>query len=147
MAIRTTLSRFRCPASSSRATDVPIDTPYADMIGARRHEATGEPILTISWRPEIEGRPGFIHGGVIAGLLELACYEALTNEFRDVEQPRFKPINVAVDYLRGGAPTDTFAVAQIVRIGNRVANATALCWQDDRAKPIATARMHLLLDR
>ena len=124
-----------------------IQPPYAEVIGARRNNATGEPILTIGWRNEIEGRPGFVHGGVIAGLLELACYEALTNEFREGELPRIKPINVAVDYLRGGVMIDTHAVAQIVRIGKRVANASALCWQDDRSKPIATARMHLLLDR
>jgi uncharacterized protein (TIGR00369 family) len=124
-----------------------IDPPYAEVIGARRNNATGEPILTISWRKEIEGRVGFVHGGVIAGLLELACYEALTNEFKDGDLPRIKPINVAVDYLRGGLMTDTHAVAQIVRIGKRVANASAVCWQDDRSKPIATARMHLLLDR
>lgn len=124
-----------------------LETPYAEVIGARRNNATGEPILTIGWRPEIEGRPGFLHGGVIAGLLELACYEALTHELDEVERPRFKPINVAVDYLRGGVMTDTHAIAQIVRIGKRVVNASALCWQDDRSKPIATARMHLLLDR
>ena len=124
-----------------------IQTPYAEVIGARRNTSTGEPILTIGWRSEIEGRAGFVHGGVIAGLLELACYEALTNEFKDSELPRIKPINVAVDYLRGGVVTDTHAVAQIVRIGKRVANASAVCWQDDRSRPIATARMHLLLDR
>jgi len=124
-----------------------IQPPYAEVIGARRNNATGEPILTVGWRTEIEGRPGFVHGGVIAGLLELACYEALTNEFREGELPPIKPINVAVDYLRGGVMIDTHAAAQIVRIGKRVANASALCWQDDRSKPIATARMHLLLDR
>jgi len=124
-----------------------IRPPYADVIGARRNTATGEPILSIGWSSQIEGRTGFVHGGVIAGLLELACYEALTNEFRDGEVPRIKPINVAVDYLRGGLMTETHAVAQIVRIGKRVANASAVCWQDDRSKPIATARMHLLLDR
>lgn len=121
--------------------------PYAEMIGARRDTSTGEPILAVSWRPDIEGRPGFIHGGVIAGLLEMACYEALHHEFGDEVRPRIKPINIAVDYLRGGVMTESYAVAQIVRIGKRVANATALCWQDDRSKPIATARMHLLLDR
>lgn len=124
-----------------------IRPPYADVIGAVRDEASVEPILNMAWSPRIEGRPGFIHGGVIAGLLELACYEALTGEFTEGEAPRIKPINVAVDYLRGGVATDTHAVAQIVRIGKRVANATALCWQEDRSRPIATARMHLLLDR
>jgi len=121
--------------------------PYAEMIGARRDNSSGEPILTVGWQPDIEGRRGFIHGGVIAGLLEMACYEALHREFPDGVPPRMKPINVAVDYLRGGLMIETHAVAQIVRIGKRVANATALCWQNDRSKPIATARMHFLLDR
>lgn len=125
-----------------------LQSPYADLIGARRNNATGEPILSISWRPQVEGRPGFLHGGVIAGLLEMACYEALGLEFKDVnDRPRLKPINIAVDYLRGGVSVDTHAVAQIVRVGKRVANASAVCWQDDRSRPIATARMHILLDR
>jgi len=122
-------------------------SPYADMIGARRNRATGEPILTVSWSQEIEGRPGFVHGGVIGGLLEMACYEALTVEFRNEPLSRMKSINIAVDYLRGAVPIDTHAVAHIVRIGKRVANAAAVCWQDDRSRPIATARMHILLDR
>lgn len=121
--------------------------PYADIIGARRNLLNGEPVLTLSWRTEIEGRRGFIHGGVIGGLLELACYEALDAEFSDVATPGFKPINVAIDYLRGATMVDIHAAAQIVRIGKRVANASAVCWQDDRSKLVATARMHLLLDR
>lgn len=124
--------------------------PYAEMIGARRTDGN-EPILTVNWRAEMEGRPGFFHGGVIAGLLEMACYEALhevlRQEFPDGPLPSFKPINVSVDYLRGGVMTDMHALAQIVRIGKRVANATATCWQADRSTPIATARMHVLLDR
>lgn len=122
-------------------------SPYADVIGARRNNATGEPILTVSWRPEVSGRPGFVHGGVIAGLLEMACYEALAHEIKEAGRPKLKPINISIDYLRGGVMTDTHAVAQIIRIGKRVANASAVCWQDDRSKPIATARMHILLDR
>jgi acyl-coenzyme A thioesterase PaaI-like protein len=106
-------------------------SPYAEVIGAHPNRATGEPILSVSWRPEIEGRPGFIHGGVIAGLLEMACYEALAQEMRVTGLPK----------------VETHAVAQIIRIGKRVANASAVCWQDDRSKPIATARMHILLDR
>ena len=123
-------------------------SPYADLIGARRNTATGEPILTVAWSRQVEGRPNFVHGGVIAGLLEMACYEALAYELRDQGgMPKVKPINIAVDYLRGGLKTETHAVAHIVRVGKRVANASAVCWQDDRSKPIATARMHLLLER
>jgi uncharacterized protein (TIGR00369 family) len=122
-------------------------SPYAQLIGARRAGDGDEPILTMAWRSEIQGRRGFVHGGVIGGLLELACYEALHLEFGDGPLPRVKPINVAIDYLRGAGMTDTHAVAQIVRIGKRVANASAICWQEDRSRPVATARMHLLLDR
>ncbi len=123
-------------------------SPYARLIGAYPNNATGEPIVSVGWRPQVEGRPGFLHGGVIAGLLEMACYEALALEFRNsADRPRLKPINIAVDYLRGGMSVETHAVAQIVRVGKRVANASAVCWQDDRSRLIATARMHILLDR
>ena len=121
--------------------------PYAEVIGVRHDSQDGEPVLTIDWRPQLEGRPGFIHGGVIAGLLEMACYMALECELREADRPQVKPINVAVDYLRGGLPVETHAVAQIIRIGKKIANASAICWQDDRSKPIATARMHFLIDR
>ena len=58
-----------------------------------------------------------------------------------------KPINVSVDFMRGGVDHDTFAAAVITRLGNRVANVEAHAWQQDRARPIAAARMNLLLRR
>lgn len=122
--------------------------PYGEMLGISRVEGAAEPgTLRLMATPELGGRPGFLHGGVIAGLLELACYEALYIELGVSEGVKIKPINVSVDFLRGGLMTETFASARIVRIGQRIANATAEVWQDDRARLIATARMHLLLDR
>ncbi len=122
--------------------------PYARMLGIRTIAAADDSLL-ISLPPseKLEGRPGFLHGGVISGLLEIACYQALFRELGDGERPKIKPIDVSVDFLRGGAMVATFARARIVRIGQRIANATAEAWQDDREKLIATARMHLLLDR
>lgn len=122
--------------------------PYARMLGIRIVE-TDDDSLLVSLPPSerLEGRPDFLHGGVISGLLEIACYQALFRELGDGERPKVKPIDVSVDFLRGGAMIETFARARIVRIGQRVANATAEAWQDDREKLIATARMHLLLDR
>jgi acyl-coenzyme A thioesterase PaaI-like protein len=60
-----------------------------------------------------------------------------------------KPVTITVDYLRGGAETlgDTFAAAQIERLGKRIANIEALAWQQDRTKPIAAARINFLIDR
>lgn len=120
--------------------------PYAEMLGIRRVDGTPG-LLRMAASNDLEGRPDFIHGGVISGLLELACYEALAYELNEEERPKIKPIDVSVDFLRGGLMVETFASARIVRVGGRVANATAEAWQADRSKLIATARMHMLIDR
>ena len=119
-------------------------TPYAQMLGIQ--SVTGEEgvvTLMMPATPSLEGRAGFLYGGVIASLLELACLEAVAQERRE---PWPKPINMSFDFLRGGLMIDSYAQARLVRVGRRVVNADALCWQADRDKPIATGRMHLLLD-
>ena len=58
-----------------------------------------------------------------------------------------KPITLTIDYMRGGTPSDTFAIAEIQRLGNRIANVEATAWQTDRSSPIASARLNFLLDR
>jgi acyl-coenzyme A thioesterase PaaI-like protein len=58
-----------------------------------------------------------------------------------------KPINVRIDFMRGGTDHETYAAATGTRLGGRVANVEARAWQQDRAKPIAVARMSLLLRR
>jgi acyl-coenzyme A thioesterase PaaI-like protein len=49
--------------------------------------------------------------------------------------------------MRGGRERDTLAAAVISRLGNRIANVEAFAWQEDRAKPIASARMNLMVRR
>jgi uncharacterized protein (TIGR00369 family) len=91
------------------------------------------------------GRPGFLHGGAIAGLLENAAWVAVLDAIPD--DARIKPITVTVDYLRGGAMAETYAEAQIVRLGRRIANVLVTAWQEDRAKPIATANLKMMIER
>ncbi len=100
------------------------------------------------FRPDVVGRPGFLHGGAIAGLLEFTAFDALTHALGN-PHVIMKPVTVTVDYLRGGSEGqgDTFAEAIIERLGNRIANVEAMAWQIDRAKPIAAARINFLLDR
>ena len=95
---------------------------------------------------DVVGRPGFLHGGAIAGLLEFAAFTTLARAIGD-EAVEMKPITVTVDYMRGGGPLDTFASAQIQRLGSRIANVEAVAWQGDRANPIAAARLNFLLER
>ena len=49
--------------------------------------------------------------------------------------------------MRGGMPGDTFAGATIERLGKRLANVEAYAWQQERSKPIASARINFLLER
>jgi uncharacterized protein (TIGR00369 family) len=94
----------------------------------------------------VVGRPGFLHGGAIAGLLEFAALGTLF-EALGGDRVRVKPINVTVDFMRGGTDHETFAAATITRLGKRIANVEAHAWQQDRTKPIAAAHMNLMLKR
>jgi len=95
---------------------------------------------------DVVGRPGFLHGGAIAGLLEFAAFTTLGRELGE-EGVAMKPITVTVDYMRGGTNRDTFAAATVERLGTRIANVEAFAWQKERASPIAAARINFLLDR
>jgi uncharacterized protein (TIGR00369 family) len=122
--------------------------PYAELLGLTvTGEEDGAPLIVMPWSIGVMGRPGFLHGGAIGGLLEMAAFAALHARFDDAERPRIKPITVTVDYMRGGREAETFALGRITRLGTRVANLEASAWQEDRAKPIAVARMNVLLVR
>ena len=95
---------------------------------------------------DVVGRPGYLHGGAIAGLLEFAAFTTLGRELGD-EGVVMKPITVTVDYMRGGTARETFAAAIIERLGARIANVEAFAWQKERSRPIASARLNFLLDR
>jgi len=120
--------------------------PYAQLLGLRIDDSADECRLVMPFHDDVVGRPGFLHGGAIAGLLEFAAFTALSRALGD-PCVGMKPITVTVDYLRGGGPRDTFATAHILRLGNRMANLEAVAWQSDRATPIAGARLNFLLER
>lgn len=121
--------------------------PYAQLLGlSTTRDDDGTLIWVMPFREEVVGRPGFLHGGAIAGLLEFAALGTLYDAVGE-EDVTAKPINVTVDFMRGGVEHDTYAAATITRLGKRVANVEAFAWQQDRSKPIATAHMNLLLKR
>ena len=118
--------------------------PYAELLRLRTERRDGELLWIMPFHEAVVGRPGFLHGGAIAGLLEFAAlgtlYEAV-GESGGVN----KPINITVEFMRGGVDHDTFAAATVARLGKRVANIEAHAWQGDRARPIAAAQMNVLL--
>ena len=119
--------------------------PYAQLLKLRIEEGEQGPLVVLPFHEDVVGRPGFLHGGAIAGLLEFAAFAALWRELDD--DVGVKPITVTVDYMRGGSDHDTYASAVIERLGARIANVEAFAWQKDRSSPIASARLNFLLDR
>lgn len=122
--------------------------PYAELLGLTTERSdAGELIWMMPFREAVIGRPGFLHGGAISGLLEFAALGRLYDALGEESGVTVKPINVTVDFMRGGIDHPTYAAATITRLGSRVANVEAHAWQRDRAKPIAAAHMNLLLKR
>ncbi len=123
-------------------------SPYARLLDLAIMIHEEEDLVVMPFRDDVIGRPGFLHGGAIAGLLEFAAFSALAKALGE-GQSTLKPVTITVDYMRGGVEAlgDTFASAHIERLGKRIANVEALAWQQDRAKPIAAARINFLLKR
>lgn len=124
----------------------PALPPYARLLGlATRRSDDGELLWVMPFADQVIGRPGFLHGGAIVGLLEFAALGALYDRLGEEAGTIVKPINVSVDFLRAGGEGATFATGTVTRLGKRIANVEARAWQQDRDKPIAAARMNLLL--
>lgn len=125
-----------------------ILTAYARALGITVEEADGThaPLLALAFSHDLEGRPGAWHGGAIAGLLETAGYAALRTALAAAGRTAaLKPINVTVQYLSTGKPQASYARGRIVRLGRRNANIAIEAWQDDPARPIASAVMNVLM--
>ena len=119
--------------------------PYAVTLGIEPFSADGEHFYRLPFGDVVLGRPGYLHGGAIAGLLEIAAIGAVLRELDD--NGTVKPINLSVNFMRGGTDQDTIACAVVTRLGSRVANVEAHAWQEDRDRPIASAQLNLLVTR
>jgi uncharacterized protein (TIGR00369 family) len=116
-------------------------SPYAATLGLRRDGAR----VIMPYVDGLMGRPGFLHGGAIAGLLENAAWVTVLDALP--EGATIKPISITVDYLRGATGIETHAEAEIIRMGRRTANVFIAAWQGDRAKPVATANLKMMIER
>jgi uncharacterized protein (TIGR00369 family) len=121
--------------------------PYARGLGIEVERTEGHaPVLAMDFSERVQGRPGYLHGGALSGLLEMAAIAALQSELEaDGGLRRIKPVNVTIEFMRGGTEQRTFALGRVTRAGRRIANVQVEAWQDDRAKPIATAFLNIAL--
>ncbi|TMM48942.1 PaaI family thioesterase [Qipengyuania marisflavi] len=128
-------------------SDIEALTPYARSLGiALERWEDGTPVFSIGFSDIIEGRPAHMHGGATGGLLETAGYAVLRAELDRIGRvASLKPINITVQYLAAGRELTSYARGRITKLGRRSANITVEAWQDDPARPIATAVMNVMM--
>lgn len=119
--------------------------PYARFLGLAAAIDGDELIMTMRFGDHLVGNPALpaLHGGTLGALLESAAIFQLLWSSATVVLP--KTITITIDYLRSAAPVDTHARGVVTRHGRRVANVHVEAWQDDRARPVATAHAHFLV--
>lgn len=120
--------------------------PYARLIGIECSRQDDELLFRLPANKDNIGNPLLpaIHGGVIAGFMELAAAMHLLVTTGSGSVPKI--IDFSVDYLRAGYFRDTYALCQVWRQGRRVANVAVTAWQSTSAEPIATARAHFKIE-
>lgn len=131
-------------AADAMMADLPA---YARSLGITVDRVEGGiPVLVMPFAAHVEGRPTVLHGGATSGLLETAGYAALRAALDQAErQARLKPIGITVQFLSAAKTTATYAQGRVNRLGRRNANIEVIAWQDDPAKPVASAVMNILM--
>ncbi|MDF2394568.1 PaaI family thioesterase [Pseudomonas sp. 3MA1] len=120
--------------------------PYAALIGIECSRLGDELLFRLPANKDNIGNPLLpaLHGGVIAGFMELAAAVHLLIFTGSPRVPKI--IDFSLDYLRAGQFRDTFARCQVWRQGRRVANVAITAWQSTADEPIATARAHFKIE-
>jgi len=120
--------------------------PYHRHLGIKVVELGGEMIATLPANEKLIGNPMLpaIHGGVIGAFLETTAIFHLLSAGKTLHVP--KTITITVDYRRSAGLVDTYAKGITTKLGSRIANVRAEAWQDDPARPVATANVNFLIE-
>jgi len=119
--------------------------PYARWLGISAELVDGEMLGKLTFDDQLIGNPVIpaLHGGTIGALLESTAIFRLFWEAETFVIP--KTINLTVAYLRSGRAQDTYAQAYITKHGRRVVSVRVEAWQEDRARPIASGTVNVLI--
>jgi len=134
-------------ADADRLIQMLERAPYARFLGIHAVLAGDEMTAVLPYSPHLIGNTHLpaLHGGVLGAFMEMTALAQLwivkyPAGHGLARQPR--PVDVTVEYLRSGGPVDTYARAQIKRLGRRVANVHVEAWQEARDRPIAALHGH-----
>ncbi len=119
--------------------------PYARFLDMSAHLEPDGPRFELAFQERLIGNIAIpaLHGGVVAGFLEVATIAHLMWHSQTADLP--KTINFSIDYLRSARSATTHAACRLTRVGRRVAQVGAEAWQEDRSRPVAVVRAHFLL--
>ena len=99
--------------------------PFNQLLGIEMtHLEEGHAELTIPFREQLVGDPirPALHGGVLSALIDVCGGSAVWTLIGPND--RVSTIDLRVDYLRPAPLEDIRAVADVIRVGNRVGVAT-----------------------
>ncbi|GAB5467833.1 MAG: PaaI family thioesterase [Rhodospirillales bacterium] len=121
--------------------------PYARFLDLTAELAEGRVRLTLPFDPSLIGNTFLpaIHGGALAGLLEMTASMELLWQHQSIGLP--KVVTTTVDFRRSAAARDCYAQAEVTRLGRRLATVSVTAWQDASDRPVASAQAHFKLDR
>ena len=119
--------------------------PYAKLIGIECLQIGDSYIFKLPQNDDNIGNPTLpaLHGGVIGGFLETAGIIHMLIETKAKQAP--KVVDFSLDYISPGRDCDTYAKCTVVRQGKKIMNVSCIAFQKTEDKPIATARMNILM--
>lgn len=119
--------------------------PYAAFLGLYAEQVDDTRYFHLPFQQDLIGnvQRAALHGGAVAGFLELAMqFEVLISQN---QQRAPHPVDFSIDYWRSAQTRDVVAACRLIRQGRRIAQVQAECWQQDRDRPVAFARAGFLL--
>ena len=120
------------------------ELPYARFLGLSAKLDGAVVLLRLPFQPILVGNPLLpaFHGGVVGAALESSALLQLVHERG---MPFAKTIDFTVDYLRTARAEELYAVAEVQRIGKRIANVRMTAYQQHEDEPVALGRGNFLL--
>ncbi|HET9200128.1 MAG TPA: PaaI family thioesterase [Dehalococcoidia bacterium] len=120
---------------------------FGKLIGARVEEI--EPDLArvvLPFRPDVVTFADIVHGGAIAGLLDIAATAAAWSTVEDMTKARGTTIGFSITYLEAARGKDVVAEARVIRRGKQIIYLEVELTSDGRevARGLVTYKLDLV---
>lgn len=115
--------------------------PHARALGMRLDRiGAGEAWISMPWDAQLVGDPrsGVIAGGVVSTLMDTCCGAAVMSD--PGHSGSTATLDLRIDYMRGATPGQGLtAHAECYHLARSIAFVRATAYDDDTARPVATA--------